>query len=368
MNKKIVFIKYIPPLHALVEEIARTSEVVALYESRYYEPHFKYARSRSIKLGAGGIEKILKFFHLDISPPYYVKDFKKIFEEEDPTHIVVPDMFRLYFWQVLRYKKNHPAVRVILYSETKTLPKNPITRLVMRCALWYLKRNLFFIHQICAFTEEGVNFFTQKVSEAKVTLMPLPIVENMFYPDEDKEFLPSDNLRILMPARFMEYKEHRILLEALKYMCDGGQENFSLTLVGKDGFYKKEVMKQIKDLNLTSYIKCVEKIDLTGMRDQYLQHDIVVLPSRNEAIGMVIPEAMACGVPVIVSDTVGAKLYVEDSVTGWIFPTGDFTVLSETLAYCYERRRLQQMGNAAYEHMKQKFSPEIIARSFWNFA
>jgi len=62
--------------------------------------------------------------------------------------------------------------------------------------------------------------------------------------------------------------------------------------------------------------------------------DCLVLPSRNESFGMVVPEALATGLPVLVSDRVGAKDLIAEGETGWIVPAGDASALAERMERC----------------------------------
>jgi glycosyltransferase involved in cell wall biosynthesis len=62
--------------------------------------------------------------------------------------------------------------------------------------------------------------------------------------------------------------------------------------------------------------------------------DCLVLPSRNDSYGMVVAEALACGLPVLVSDMVGAKELVAPGRNGWIVPAGDAAALAERMAWC----------------------------------
>jgi glycosyltransferase involved in cell wall biosynthesis len=62
--------------------------------------------------------------------------------------------------------------------------------------------------------------------------------------------------------------------------------------------------------------------------------DCLVLPSRHESFGMVVPEALATGLPVLVSDRVGAKDLVTEGKTGWIVPAGDVSCLADRMIWC----------------------------------
>lgn len=66
--------------------------------------------------------------------------------------------------------------------------------------------------------------------------------------------------------------------------------------------------------------------------------DCLVLPSRNDSFGMVVAEALACGVPAIVSDQVGARDLVTPGRTGFVVPAGEAGPLADVLLDCASRR------------------------------
>ena len=90
-----------------------------------------------------------------------------------------------------------------------------------------------------------------------------------------------------------------------------------------------------------------------GFRNQsemprvYAAADCLVLPSQSETWGLVVNEALACGVPCVVSDTVGCAPDLIDDATGAVFRRGDVPALAAALARI--RRKGPQVMRAACE-------------------
>jgi glycosyltransferase involved in cell wall biosynthesis len=90
------------------------------------------------------------------------------------------------------------------------------------------------------------------------------------------------------------------------------------------------------------------------MPKAYAAADCLALPSDfGETWGLVVNEAMACGLPAIVSDRVGcATDLVEDGVTGRVFRFGDVPALADAIASSAGApERLAMMGAEARERI-----------------
>jgi glycosyltransferase involved in cell wall biosynthesis len=80
----------------------------------------------------------------------------------------------------------------------------------------------------------------------------------------------------------------------------------------------------------------------------YAQGSVFVLASIADGFGMVVLQAMACGLPVIVTDHVGAAEIVSDSENGYVIPIRDVEALKERILRFYQDRNLcQEMGKNA---------------------
>jgi glycosyltransferase involved in cell wall biosynthesis len=87
----------------------------------------------------------------------------------------------------------------------------------------------------------------------------------------------------------------------------------------------------------------------------YVAADALILPSDSgETWGLVVNEAMACGLPCFVSDRVGCgpDLIVQD-ITGAVFPMGQTSKLAKLITtYAAEPSRLSAMGQRAKEKVQ----------------
>ena len=69
------------------------------------------------------------------------------------------------------------------------------------------------------------------------------------------------------------------------------------------------------------------------MSKLYAEHDILILPSKNEAASVSIIEAMANSVLIISTNQNGTASYIEDGVTGLIFESGNAYDLASKIEY-----------------------------------
>ena len=95
----------------------------------------------------------------------------------------------------------------------------------------------------------------------------------------------------------------------------------------------------------------------------YGQADVFVLPSLEEGLAMVQPQAMACALPVIHTFSTGGSNIVRDGVDGFCIKEGDVSSLQEKMLWCYENREAtRQMGLNAAQQVESEFSWESYGR------
>jgi glycosyltransferase involved in cell wall biosynthesis len=95
----------------------------------------------------------------------------------------------------------------------------------------------------------------------------------------------------------------------------------------------------------------------------YAAADVLVLPSESETWGLVVNEAMACGLPAIVSDAVGcAPDLIEEGKTGFTYPVGDVDALAGRLAALAEMKLAGHDFAPALAEKMRVYSVEAAVR------
>jgi len=147
------------------------------------------------------------------------------------------------------------------------------------------------------------------------------------------------------------------LLEAFKQLA---LPNAELVLVGSVQENFKPILAKYSD-----NVVCAGPVPHQHLARYYSNASLFVLPSIQDGFAMVVAEAMACGLPVIISENVGAKDIVRDNVDGFITSIRNVDALKEKILYFYRREpERQHMGKSAGEQVQQftwrRYRQEVI--------
>jgi glycosyltransferase involved in cell wall biosynthesis len=138
-----------------------------------------------------------------------------------------------------------------------------------------------------------------------------------------------------LPERFILYvglveprKNLPILIEAFKRLSEE-ELNYKLVLVGRLGWMHKEVIGQVRELNLEDAVLFLGYVPQQDLPLIYNLASLFVYPTLYEGFGLPVLEAMACGVPVITSNVSSLPEIVGEA--GLLTPVNELEALYKTM-------------------------------------
>lgn len=200
------------------------------------------------------------------------------------------------------------------------------------------------------------------LAEDKIVVRYLGVDTKRFVPDRSareqwaRDFkVGADELILSTVSYLRPFKNPHVLVETCKELADRNVR--ARLFVAGDG----EMLPSLRDLS--KQLGVADRIHWLGNvpdpRSLLQASDIFVLASVGEAFGLVLAEAMACGVPIVGSRNGSLLEVVDEGKTGLLATPLDaqaFADAIEMLARDVERRK--QMGRQAVEHVRARFTVE----------
>lgn len=123
-------------------------------------------------------------------------------------------------------------------------------------------------------------------------------------------------------------------------------------IIAGDGVLRNKVIAKIKKYKLNSVIKYL------GYRNDVIdlmkKSKLLLLPSKNEGLPMVVLEANSVGIPVSVTNFEGCEELIKNGKNGWIFFENEF--ISETISLLSNDKKLRCVGKTAKLLIEQEYS------------
>jgi 1,2-diacylglycerol 3-alpha-glucosyltransferase len=169
-----------------------------------------------------------------------------------------------------------------------------------------------------------------------------------------KEEIPDNAKLLIFVGRLAKEKNIYFLFKAFESVLSQ-YGNVYLLLAARGPMY--EELKSIAPKNVIF----AGEIKYPKVLDYYAASDVFVFSSLSETQGLVLAEAMACGIPQVAVDAEGVSDVVKDGITGYLTPLSIEIFSSRVLRLLKDRDLWQAMSKASKDIARSVYSKEIFA-------
>jgi glycosyltransferase involved in cell wall biosynthesis len=290
---------------------------------------------------------------------YLWLNLRHILNEVNPDVVAIagysePGMLFTLFWCVWNNKP------IILFADSK---ENDEFR-----SWWKEKLKSLIVNRCKAALVAGdihKQYLTKLGIPSNAIFLGYDVVENqVFHPNKIRHCSsPLTKPYFLAINRFVTKKNLPLLISSYaKYRQQKGDLAWDLVLSG-DGELRPQIEKQINELDLTKFVHLPGFLQQEELLPYFAHANCFIHASIQEQWGLVVNEAMAAGLPVIVSHRCGCfEDLVIEGVNGFGFDPEDQEALTQLMLKMSSKEvDLVAMGEASLQHI-QKYSPDYFAQ------
>lgn len=281
------------------------------------------------------------------------KDYNSFFYDNSANDIdlvFMSEKFNMWYWKLARYHKNHTKVPVVLGSDAQwTGSRNN-----------YIKKIVYPLTYGRVFTHVQSAGLWQVVYALKIGFKRSQIItplycanNNLYYTVNIEKKEMAYPKRFLFVGRMHEVKGIREIVDVWEKIED--KKGWKLTMIGNGPL--EEEMKKVKDIDLYPFM---QQEDICKIMQE---SGCSLIPSHSEPWGLVIHEAAAAGMPIIVSKDCGAtNKFVIDGYNGFCIKGGNAASLESAMRNVInnDKETLIKMSKRSRQ-LAQGLLPEHVA-------
>jgi len=192
----------------------------------------------------------------------------------------------------------------------------------------------------------------QSFPKQKIEVIPNGVDIKTFSPPKSKP--KNVRLQLISIGRLIERKGYSYLIEALE-----GLQGIDLTLIGDgDQMSHLKHLAQKKEVS----VRFLGRIPHNKLPQHLQNADVFILPSLNEGMSNAALEAMACGLPIIITDTGGALELIRGN--GLVVPPGDSKALQKAIIHYRQKPSLVHSEGLTSREISKTMSWQQVAKAY----
>lgn len=247
--------------------------------------------------------------------------------------------------------------KIPLIVESHTLCKSEFidgSRCFRRLHVRFWKQKIRKVNAVVALTDGDAKEW-EKINK-NVCVIP-----NIVHLNNSKTYSTCQERSVIFVGRFSNQKDIGSLLKIWSFIYKN-HPDWKLDIYGTG---------ELKDFYLPSIYEIKANIHVyeptAEIMDRYREHSILLLTSLYEPFGLVLPEAMSCGLPVVAFDCpYGPAEIITDGVDGFLIKNRDIQAFADRVCQLIEdeelRRRMGQNGIAS----SQRYRADVIMPKWIN--
>ncbi len=220
---------------------------------------------------------------------------------------------------------------------------------------------IYFLDKVFACSDYSRRCFEQYIDSKKIDILHYGI--DLHEVVDMASFIHGEKFTIIVVGTIGYRKSTDIILSAIDLLPQSLLDEIEIWLVGdvvdnEIGNILNKYLKQYQNL------KHFGSLNYTSTIDKISQSNLLICPSRDDPMPVVVTEAFALKVPVLVSRKVGTSDLIDDGINGYIINELSASSVADKLVELYSiRDSLKEVGEKGFEIYKDNFSYESYEKN-----
>lgn len=196
-----------------------------------------------------------------------------------------------------------------------------------------------------------------KIPQDKITVVYNGVDTKRFFPGKAKT-----KYRLFYGGGLIWHKGADNLFEALA-LAVKKHSDILLDIIGLGDW--EVYRKKAQNLGILENICYHGYVSYKDVEKYYQKASIFISPTKHEGFSLMIPEAMACGLPIVATNVSSIPEIIRHGINGFLIPFNDPDALAKAILVLLDNpEKIQSMGIAARQTVEQDFTWEKCAQQF----